>query len=118
MAPFSKFPRRKYSNIVDRGNSGLASCVRSSALTERARRVSIQPTITLLGFNETRRCDGCDTIVEIQFADRWYPLLAARALGRGRVTAWTTGASPHWGVNFVKWPQLNQFWRQVFSTES
>ncbi len=72
----------------------------------------------LLGFNETRRRDECDTIVEIQFADRWYPLLAARVLGRGRVTAWTTGASPHWGVNFVKWPRLNQFWRHVFSTRS
>ena len=48
-------------------------------------------------------------------AGNWYPLLAAKRFGKGRVTAWTTGASPQWGINFVKWPQYNQFWRQVFT---
>lgn len=73
----------------------------------------------LLGFNETRQrdeaCEDCNTIVEIEFLGRWYPLLAERALEKGRVTAWTTGASPHWGINFVRWPQYEQFWRQVFA---
>lgn len=68
----------------------------------------------LLGFNEVRLRDGSDCIVEIQDQGRWHPLLAERALGAGRVTCWMTGASPHWGINFMKWSQYQQFWRQLF----
>lgn len=71
----------------------------------------------LLGFNETKPRDECGTMVDIEFGGRWFPLLSSRSLGRGRVTAWTTGASPHWGVNFVKWPQYDRFWRQVFTAD-
>ena len=49
--------------------------------------IDFQTLPPLLGFNETRKRDECKTNVEIQFADRWYPLLAARTLGQGRVTA-------------------------------
>ena len=70
----------------------------------------------LLGFNETRKRNDCETIVEIQFADRWHPLLAARKLNKGRVTCWTTGASPHWGINLVRWPQYEQFWSQLLTS--
>ena len=69
----------------------------------------------LLGFNETRQRGGVEPIVEIAFAGRWYPLLASHSFGAGRVSVWTTGASPHWGINFVKWPQYNRFWKQFFS---
>jgi len=48
----------------------------------------------------------------------WYPLLAERRLGNGRTTAWTTGASPHWGVNFMKWEQYDRFWQQLFAPDS
>jgi len=69
----------------------------------------------LLGFNECKTRDGSDAIVEIENAGMWHPLLASRSLGSGRVTCWTTVASPHWGINFMKWPQYGQFWKQVFS---
>lgn len=69
----------------------------------------------MLGFNECRIRDGSESVVEIENCGTWYPLLASRHLGDGRVTCWTTGASPHWGINFMKWPQYGQFWKQVFS---
>ncbi len=77
------------------------------------RGIDISTLPPLLGFNETRKRDDCETILEIQFAERWHPLLAARKLGKGRVTAWTTGASPHWGINLVRWEQYNQFWSNL-----
>ena len=69
----------------------------------------------LLGFNECKIRDGSECIVEIENSGRWHPLLAARPFGDGRVTCWTTGASPHWGINFMKWRQYGQFWKQVFA---
>jgi uncharacterized membrane protein len=69
----------------------------------------------LLGFNEVRPREGCDILVEIQDQGRWFPLLASRHLGKGRVTAWMTGASPHWGINFMKWREYRSFWKQVFA---
>jgi uncharacterized membrane protein len=45
---------------------------------------------------------------------RWHPLLAARDYGAGRGVCWMTGASPHWGINFMKWRSYQQFWEQVF----
>lgn len=72
----------------------------------------------LLGFNETRPRAGARPVVDIEFAGRWYPLLAEHVFGEGRVSAWTTGASPHWGINFVKWPLYRQFWRQVFAPDA
>ena len=69
----------------------------------------------LLGFNECKTRDGSDCIVEIENCGRWHPLLVARSLGSGRVSCWTTGASPHWGINFMKWNSYTQFWTQVFS---
>lgn len=69
----------------------------------------------LLGFNECRLRAGADCLVEINDRDARHPLLAARSFGAGRVTGWMTGASPHWGINFMKWNQYGQFWRQVFA---
>jgi uncharacterized membrane protein len=69
----------------------------------------------LLGFNETRLREGSEAILEIRDQGVWYPLLASRPHGRGRVTCWTTGASPHWGINFMAWEQYPRFWRQVFA---
>jgi uncharacterized membrane protein len=69
----------------------------------------------LLGFNETRPSSGGRVILEIRNRAAWYPLLAERWFGRGRTTAWTTSASPHWGINFMKWDNYDRFWAQVFS---
>ncbi len=70
----------------------------------------------VLGFNETQLRDGCDALVEIHDQGKWYPLLASRTYHQGRVTCWTTGASPHWGINFMKWKQYPLFWKQVFAS--
>lgn len=69
----------------------------------------------LLGFNESRTRAGCECLVEIENQGKWHPLLAERTLGAGRVSCWTSGASPHWGINFMKWDRYQQFWMQVFT---
>lgn len=69
----------------------------------------------ILGFNEVKLRSGAQALVEIENQRRWYPLLAAHTFGRGKVSAWTTGASPHWGINFMKWKEYGRFWRQVMT---
>jgi len=69
----------------------------------------------LVGFNETRPSDGAEVILEIQKGNSSYPLLAERKLGKGRSTAWMTGFSPHWGINFMKWDCYDQFLSQLFT---
>lgn len=69
----------------------------------------------ILGFNETRPAPGGTVIAEIRNGSTWYPLLAERLVGNGRTTAWTTSASPHWGVNFMKWEHYDRFWAQLFT---
>jgi uncharacterized membrane protein len=69
---------------------------------------------TLLGFNETRLRPGAEAMVEIANQGRWHPLLAGWMRGQGHVTCWTTGASPHWGINFMRWTQYARFWAQLF----
>lgn len=68
----------------------------------------------LLGFNEVRIRSGSDSIVEIEHAGNSYPLFAGRRYGKGLVTCWMSGASPHWGINFMKWSSYGRFWSQVF----
>ncbi len=72
----------------------------------------------ILGFNETKIKPGAKAIVEIENMGEWHPLLAEHNFGKGRVTCWMTGASPHWGINFMKWEQYQQFWTQLFSPEA
>jgi uncharacterized membrane protein len=69
----------------------------------------------ILGFNEVNRRDDSKDLVEIKNEDTWYPLLSIREYGKGKVSAWMTGASPHWGINFVKWKEYNKFWQQLFT---
>ncbi len=69
----------------------------------------------ILGFNETTLRDGADAILEVEHRDRWYPLLAAQAVGEGKASAFTTSASPHWGINLVKWDQYDRLWNQLFT---
>lgn len=70
----------------------------------------------LLGFNECRVRAGASALLEIENAGQWHPLLATHRLGRGRVTCWMTGASPHWGINFMRWSGYGRFWRQLFTS--
>jgi uncharacterized membrane protein len=68
----------------------------------------------LLGFNEVRRRPGADVLLEIENRGIWHPLLAQRKYKKGRVSCWMTGASPHWGINFMKWKAYREFWKRVF----
>lgn len=72
----------------------------------------------ILGFNQTEKRSESETLLEIKYWDQWFPLLSQHSLGKGRVSAWTTGASPHWGINLIKWSQYDQFWRQLFTSSS
>jgi uncharacterized membrane protein len=72
----------------------------------------------LLGFNEVKLRPGALALIEIENLGTWHPLLAEHAIGRGRVSCWMTGASPHWGINFMKWKQYGRLWSQLFTTES
>lgn len=69
----------------------------------------------ILGFNEVILRDKAKCIIEIQNLGKWYPLLAAHDFKKGYVSCWMTGASPHWGINFMKWSEYPKFWQQVFS---
>jgi len=69
----------------------------------------------ILGFNETQIRDGAEAIIEIKAMGSWHPLLAAHSFGSGKVSAFTTSASPHWGINLVKWNKYNQLWNQLFT---
>jgi uncharacterized membrane protein len=41
------------------------------------------------------------------------PLIAVRNYGRGRTMVFSSDTTPHWGVNFMKWPGYHPFFRQV-----
>jgi uncharacterized membrane protein len=41
------------------------------------------------------------------------PLIAVRDYGRGRTMVFASDTTPHWGVNFMKWPGYHGFWRQA-----
>jgi uncharacterized membrane protein len=69
----------------------------------------------ILGFNETQLRGGAEAILEIGSLERWHPLLAVRRYGTGKASAFTSSASPHWGINLVKWDQYAQFWTQLFT---
>ncbi|MEZ4825177.1 MAG: glutamine amidotransferase [Bacteroidia bacterium] len=70
----------------------------------------------LLGFNETSVRPSAEAVVEIENLGKWHPLFAVHSFGKGKVSCFTSGASPHWGINFMKWARYDQFWRQVFDS--
>jgi len=41
------------------------------------------------------------------------PLIAVWEYGRGRAMVFSSDTTPHWGVNFMKWPGYHPFWRQA-----
>lgn len=70
---------------------------------------------SLLGFNEVKKRDDSVTLLEINNQGKWHPLLAYRNVGKGKTSAWMTGASPHWGINFMYWDKYSKFWQQLFT---
>lgn len=69
----------------------------------------------LLGFNEVKKRSDSKVLIEIKNEDTWHPLLAVSQYGKGKISTWMTGASPHWGINFMKWKEYNKFWQQLFT---
>gem|GEM_PF-84447 len=69
----------------------------------------------ILGFNEAIKRNDATTLLEIRDGDKWYPLLAVREFGKGKVSCWMTGASTYWGINFMKWKEFPEFWQQLFT---
>jgi uncharacterized membrane protein len=69
----------------------------------------------LLGFNEVRLREGAKCLLEINDQGKWHPLFVYKKYGKGMVSCWMTGASPHWGINFMKWRSYKEFWQRIFS---
>jgi uncharacterized membrane protein len=77
--------------------------------------ISLEGIPPILGFNQTELRKDAICLVEIYAWNKWHPLLAARNFGKGKVTAFTTSPSPHWGINLVRWPSYNKLWNQLFT---
>ena len=70
----------------------------------------------ILGFNEVKKRNDGTNLLEVRNGSDWHPLLSVREYGKGLTSAWMTGASPHWGINFMKWKEYPKFWRQLFTS--
>jgi uncharacterized membrane protein len=77
--------------------------------------INYQDIPPILGFNETTLRPGATSVLDIGHAGKWYPLLAYQPFGKGYSSAFTSSASPHWGINLVMWEQYNQLWQQLFT---
>lgn len=62
----------------------------------------------ILGYNKTNPREGFEVLVTIKKTGD--PLVAAGAVGKGKVLAYTSDPAPHWGCNFVFWEYYNTFW--------
>ena len=62
----------------------------------------------ILGYNKTLPRPGYEVLLTVK--ETGDPLLAAGAFGRGKVLAYMSDPAPHWGCNFVFWPQYAPFW--------
>jgi len=63
-----------------------------------------------LGYNQLRPKRGAEILLTI--GDD--PLLAVWEFGSGRVAAFASDCSPHWGSpEFLAWPAYGQFWEQL-----
>ncbi len=64
----------------------------------------------LLGYNETALQPEGELLVQVND----HPLLAVRAVGKGRTLAWTSDIGPHWcPLPFLTWAGYGQLWRQA-----
>jgi uncharacterized membrane protein len=77
--------------------------------------IHFQDIPPILGFNETKLRAGAETILEIKSQGTWHPLLAAHTYRKGKVSVFTSSASPHWGINLLKWDKYDQLWQQLFT---
>ncbi len=71
--------------------------------------ISFEACPPILGYNETIRHEAGEVLMEI--GENAAPLLALRDVGAGKVLAFTSDPAPHWGCNFVFWPEYARFWQ-------
>jgi uncharacterized membrane protein len=62
----------------------------------------------ILGYNKTAPRENCATLLTV--AETGDPLVTAGTFGQGKVLAYMSDPAPHWGCNFVFWPQYADFW--------
>lgn len=62
----------------------------------------------ILGYNKVAPRADCPVLLTA--AETGDPLLATGRFGRGQVLAYMSDPAPHWGCNFVFWPQYAAFW--------
>lgn len=69
----------------------------------------------LLGYNRAKARPDARVLATVRGASQAPedPLVAVREYGRGRTMVFASDTTPHWGVNFMKWPGYQQFWRQA-----
>ncbi len=66
----------------------------------------------LLGYNETVLKPDAQLLASIGGTD--HPLLAVRAVGRGRTLIWASDIGPHWCPEpFLHWDGYARIWRQA-----
>jgi uncharacterized membrane protein len=66
----------------------------------------------LLGYNGTTPKGTAQTVL---ISEREDPVLAQWQYGLGRAVAWTSDATGRWAINWVQWPDFNQFFSQLVS---
>lgn len=67
----------------------------------------------LLGYNRLRAKPRADVVLEIGAGD---PLLVLGECGAGRVAAFASDCSPHWGSRvFTAWEHYGRFWSQLIA---
>ncbi|NJL94181.1 MAG: VWA domain-containing protein [Anaerolineae bacterium] len=65
---------------------------------------------SLLGYVATTEKDTATVVLRTPEED---PLLATWQYGLGRAVAFTSDASPRWGVNWLTWEDYTRFWSQT-----
>ncbi|MFM9019745.1 MAG: glutamine amidotransferase, partial [Sediminibacterium sp.] len=65
----------------------------------------------ILGYNKTFIKEGSTVIA--RFRETGDPAIVIGSTGKGKVLAYTSDPSPHWGCNFVYWDGYADFWQAL-----
>jgi len=77
---------------------------------ERLSGVPFDDCPPILGYNRTKPREDSEVLVEAR--ETGDPLVALKRFERGKVLAYMSDPAPHWGCNFVFWPQYAKFWQR------
>lgn len=76
--------------------------------------LSLDGSPPILGYNRVRPKEKGEILMT--FEETGDPALALHRVGRGKVLAYMSDPAPHWGLNFVYWPQYADFWLACVDT--